>query len=136
MKQTMVALLAGLLFGAGLALSGMVDPWRVQRFLDVLGQWDPTLAFVMAGALVPMAAAWRVRRRLERPFIDAHFDLPGTDKLDARLICGAVLFGVGWGIAGLCPGPAVAGLAIAPASAAFFVVAMLSGMVLERLVTR
>ncbi|RYF97683.1 MAG: YeeE/YedE family protein [Caulobacteraceae bacterium] len=136
MKQSLIALFAGTLFGAGLALSGMADPRRVQGFLDLLGPWDPTLAFVMAGALMPMAIAWVVQKRLEKPFADAHFNLPGTTMLDARLMLGAILFGVGWGIAGLCPGPAVAGLALAPASAAIFVIAMLAGMVLERLSAR
>jgi len=135
-KRILVALLAGTLFGAGLAWSGMADPQRVQGFLDLLGDWDPTLAFVMAGALIPMAIAWPIQKRLEKPFADAHFQLPGTTKLDAKLASGAILFGIGWGIAGLCPGPAVTGLAIAPASAALFVIAMLAGMVLERMSTR
>jgi uncharacterized protein len=135
-KQVVIALIAGTLFGAGLALSGMADPQRVQGFLDLLGRWDPTLAFVMAGALIPMAVAWAVQRRLEKPFADAHFNLPGTSEIDTRLILGAILFGVGWGIAGLCPGPAVAGLTIAPAGAAAFVIAMLVGMAIERLSTR
>lgn len=136
MKRSLVALFAGTLFGAGLALSGMADPRRVQRFLDLLGEWDPTLAFVMAGALIPMAIAWLIQKRLEKPLADAHFDLPGTSRLDTKLAFGAILFGIGWGIAGLCPGPAVAGLAIAPASAAIFVVAMLAGMILERVSPR
>lgn len=136
MTRLFIASIAGALFGAGLAWSGMADPQRVQGFLDLLGYWDPTLAFVMAGALIPMAIAWPIQRRLEKPFADVQFDLPGTTKLDVRLALGAVLFGIGWGIAGLCPGPAVAGLAIAPASAAVFVAAMLAGMALERLTSR
>lgn len=136
MKRSLVALFSGTLFGAGLALSGMADPRRVQGFLDLLGEWDPTLAFVMAGALIPMAIAWPIQKRLEKPLADAHFDLPGTSRLDTKLALGAILFGVGWGIAGLCPGPAVAGLAIAPASAVIFVIAMLAGMVLERVSPR
>jgi uncharacterized membrane protein YedE/YeeE len=132
-SRILVALLAGTLFGAGLAWSGLADPSRVQGFLDVLGRWDPTLAFVMAGAILPMALAWLAQKRLAKPFADAKFELPGTTKIDARLAFGAVLFGVGWGIAGLCPGPAVAGLAIQPGSAVLFVIAMLSGMFLERM---
>jgi uncharacterized protein len=135
-KRKLVALFAGTLFGVGLALSDMVDPQRVRSFLDLFGDWDPTLAFVMGGAVIPMAAAWLVRKRMEKPFADAHFDLPGTTKLDTRLAAGAVLFGMGWGIAGLCPGPAVAGLAIAPASAGTFVVAMLAGMLIHRVTSR
>jgi len=134
--RLVVALAAGTLFGAGLAIGGMLDPARVQGFLDLFGAWDPTLAFVMGGAVIPMALAWQVRKRMARPFADAHFDLPGTRKLDAKLATGAVLFGMGWGIGGLCPGPGVAALAIQPASAAVFVAAMLAGMVIHRLTTR
>lgn len=134
MKRSIIALIAGSLFGAGLAFSGMADPQRVQSFLDLFGHWDPTLAFVMGGAMVPMAIAWVVQRRLEKPFADAHFDLPGTTKLDGKLATGAVLFGMGWGISGLCPGPALADLTIAPAKAAIVVLAMFGGMALHRFV--
>jgi uncharacterized membrane protein YedE/YeeE len=136
MKQAAIALLAGLLFGAGLAYSGMGDPARVQAFLDLLGNWDPTLAFVMGGAMIPMAIAWIIQKRMARPIACDRFDLPGTTLLDRKLVAGAVLFGAGWGIGGLCPGPAVADLAIAPASAAIFVAAMLAGMGLHRLSVR
>lgn len=136
MRQFAVALVSGLLFGAGLAWGGMADPARVQGFLDLLGTWDPTLAFVMGGALIPMALAWAWQKRLEKPFADAHFDLPGTTKLDGKLALGAVLFGAGWGLSGLCPGPAVAGLAIAPAEVWPFILAMLGGMALHRLSSR
>ncbi len=136
MNRALVALFAGSLFGAGLAWSGMADPQRIRGFLDLFGNWDPTLAFVMGGALIPMAIAWPVQKRLEKPFADAHFDLPATARLDTSLAIGSVLFGAGWGIGGLCPGPAVAGLAIAPASAAIFVIAMLAGMLLHRVTTR
>lgn len=135
MIRILVALFAGALFGAGLAWSGMADPHRVQSFLDLFGDWDPTLAFVMIGAMIPMAIAWLIQKRLEKPFADAHFDVPGTSKLDGRLAAGSILFGIGWGIAGLCPGPAVAGLALAPAGAFIFVVAMVAGMVVHRLAT-
>ncbi len=133
--QALLALVSGLLFGAGLALSGMADPARVRAFLDVMGAWDPTLAFVMGGALVPMGIAWRVKRRLERPLTAASFEVPATTQLDVRLLGGAALFGVGWGIAGLCPGPAIADLALEPANAALFVAAMLAGMALHRVLT-
>ncbi len=131
-RQTIVALASGLLFGAGLAISGMADPARVRAFLDIFGAWDPTLAFVMAGALVPMAIAWRVRAHLSQPVAAAAYDLPDTRHVDGRLIAGAVVFGIGWGVAGLCPGPAVVGLALDPARALLFVVAMLAGMALHR----
>lgn len=136
MMQTLIALIAGALFGAGLVLSGMADPARVRGFLDLMGRWDPTLAFVMGGALIPMILAWQIQKRFEKPFADARFHLPDTNRIDARLLIGAILFGVGWGVAGLCPGPALAGLAIAPASAVILLVAMLAGMIVERMSTR
>jgi uncharacterized membrane protein YedE/YeeE len=134
--RIVLALLSGALFGAGLAVSGMTDPIRVRGFLDLLGSWDPTLVFVMAGAILPMALAWIVRKRIERPFADRAFNIPETRSLDGKLAVGAVLFGIGWGLGGLCPGPAVASLALAPAAAAPFVLAMLVGMALHRLTTR
>jgi len=132
-RQTMVALFAGALFGAGLAVSGMVDPQRVRAFLDLFGHWDPTLAFVMAGAIVPMAIAWRVRIRMTRPLAAPAFALPETRRIEPALLAGATLFGIGWGVAGLCPGPAIADLAIAPGPASIFVAAMLIGMIGHRL---
>ena len=137
MSRPLIALIAGILFGAGLAHSGMADPTRVRSFLDLFGgRWDPTLAFVMGGAIVPMALAWTIRRRMTAPLADGSFALPETSEITPRLIGGAVIFGIGWGIAGLCPGPALADLAIRPLLAAPFVVAMLAGFVLHRLVDR
>jgi uncharacterized membrane protein YedE/YeeE len=134
MGRALIALSAGILFGAGLAHSGMSDPARVRAFLDLFGgAWDPTLAFVMGGAIVPMALAWRVRKRLDRPIADTSFSLPTTSGITLPLIGGSTLFGIGWGIAGLCPGPAIADLAIAPVPAAIFVAAMFGGMILHRL---
>ena len=134
-KQTVVALLSGTLFGTGLAYSGMSDPSRVRAFLDLFGgAWDPTLAFVMAGAILPMSIAWVVRPRVARPLADSRYWVPETTGINRTLIAGAMLFGIGWGIAGLCPGPALADLAIAPAPAATFVVAMIAGMLLHRLI--
>lgn len=136
MKQTVIALAAGLIFGAGLAISGMADPQRVQAFLDLFGAWDPTLAFVMGGAMIPMAIAWRIQRRMAAPVAVSRFELPGTNKIDRKLAIGALIFGAGWGIGGLCPGPAIADLAIAPAPAATFVAAMLAGMAVHRFALR
>jgi len=135
-KQTAIALAAGLIFGAGLAVSGMADPQRVQAFLDLFGAWDPTLAFVMGGAMIPMAIAWAVQRRMAAPVAASRFDLPGTNRIDPRLAIGALIFGAGWGIGGLCPGPAIADLAIAPAPAAMFIAAMLAGMAVHRFAIR
>jgi hypothetical protein len=133
MRPIAFALIAGALFGAGLAVSGMADPQRVRGFLDLFGAWDPTLAFVMGGALIPMAIAWRIQKRMPSPMAAERFALPTVRDLDPRLIGGAALFGIGWGIAGLCPGPAITDLAVAPVPAAIFVVAMLGGMILHRL---
>src|SRR5690606_19836790 len=118
-------LVSGLLFGAGLTISGMTDPARVRGFLDVFGDWDPTLAFVMGGAVVVMAVAWRIRTGMARPVFGEKFSLPDRKDLDGRLIVGAVLFGIGWGTAGLCPGPGLASLVLSPFNAAVFVGAML-----------
>ena len=132
MKQLLVALIAGSLFGASLAFSGMADPARVQGFLDLFGRWDPTLAFVMGGAMTPMAIAWIIQRRLEKPFAGEQFSLPGTTLIDRKLTIGAVLFGTGWGISGLCPGPGFADLAFNPLPALAFVAALLAGMIEHR----
>lgn len=131
-----LSLLSGTLFGAGLALSGMMDPSRVRGFLDVFGGWDPTLGFVMGGALAVMAIAWFFQRRMPKPVAAERFELPGTHLIDTRLVAGAALFGIGWGLGGLCPGPALASLAVNPAPAAVFVAAMVSGMALLRVFDR
>ena len=128
MRTALISLVSGVLFGAGLALGGMTDPARVRGFLDIFGDWDPTLAFVMGGAVIVMAIAWRIVARLAEPIFAGEFHLPTKSDLTPRLIGGAALFGVGWGIAGLCPGPGIAALVIEPAAAAIFVVAMLAGM--------
>jgi uncharacterized protein len=130
--QCLTSLLAGLLFGAGLAVSGMIDPARVRGFLDLFGNWDSTLAFVMGGAIVPMAIAWGIKARMQSPLVADDFNLPDTREIDRKLATGAVLFGAGWGISGLCPGPALADLAIAPIPALIFVTAMVAGMGLHR----
>jgi len=133
-RTTLPSLLSGILFGAGLALGGMTDPARVRGFLDLFGAWDPTLAFVMGGAVIVMAVAWRMVARMPQPWLAEAFHLPTRADLTPRLIGGAALFGVGWGIAGLCPGPGIAALVIEPMSAAVFVAAMLIGMAAVRLV--
>jgi uncharacterized membrane protein YedE/YeeE len=111
-KKNFVALVSGTLFGFGLALSEMVNPDRVLNFLDLLGQWDPTLAFVMAGAIPVSAIGYLLIRKRESPLFDERFRVPDSREIDKKLIGGAVLFGVGWGIAGYCPGPAVAMLSL------------------------
>ena len=132
----LLALLSGSIFGWGLALSGMMNPARVRGFLDIFGAWDPTLAFVMGGAMAVMGLAWLARRRMTAPLATDSFNLPGTQLLDRRLIGGAALFGAGWGLAGLCPGPAIASLATSFVPAAIFVASMAAGMLLFRIVDR
>jgi uncharacterized membrane protein YedE/YeeE len=127
-RKLLPPLVSGTLFGAGLTISGMTDPARVRGFLDVFGVWDPTLVFVMGGAVLVMAVAWRIRRRMGSPIFAERFSLPDRNDLDGRLIAGSILFGIGWGIAGLCPGPAIASLALSPLSVLPFVLAMLAGM--------
>jgi hypothetical protein len=134
MRDILVPLVSGTVFGAGLTVGGMTDPARVRGFLDLFGAWDPTLAFVMGGAVLVMALAWVVQRRMQRPAFAESFSLPDRSDLTPRLVGGSALFGIGWGIAGLCPGPGFAALAIAPGSAAIFVAAMLAGMLMVRLV--
>lgn len=134
--RIILALLSGALFGAGLAFSGMADPMRVRAFLDLFGVWDPTLAFVMGGAMIPMALAWAIQRRIERPLADTAFTLPDTREIDGKLALGAILFGIGWSIGGLCPGPAIASLSLAPGDVAPFVLAMLGGMAIHRIIIR
>lgn len=129
-ERVVLPLLSGLLFGAGLTIGGMVDPARVRGFLDITGSWDPTLAFVMGGAVAVMAIAWTVQRRMARPLFAGKFSLPERQDLDGRLIGGSVLFGIGWGIAGICPGPAIANLALVPLQTLPFVGAMIAGMAL------
>lgn len=125
--------LSGLLFGAGLALGGMTDPARVRGFLDLFGDWDPTLAFVMGGAVLVMAIAWRFVPRMAHPVFSEKFALPDTSDITLPLVGGAALFGIGWGLAGLCPGPGFAVLAIAPKQAAVFCISLLAGMALHKL---
>lgn len=131
-REAIPALLSGVIFGAGLALGGMTDPARVRGFLDLFGDWDPTLAFVMGGAVLVMAIVWRIQPRLVRPLFAESFAVPSRRDLTPSLIGGAVLFGIGWGIAGLCPGPGLAALAIEPLSAGIFVASLLIGMAIAR----
>lgn len=126
--RALAALVAGLVFGLGLALSGMLDPARVRGFLDVGGAWDPSLAFVLGGALAVSGIGYAAARRLERPALDSGFDWPRRTRIDPPLILGAVLFGIGWGLSGFCPGPAVAGLSTGAIPVLVFVAAMLAGM--------
>ncbi len=128
MNSKIASLVAGLLFGIGLTLAQMVNPAKVLNFLDLAGSWDPSLAFVLGGATVTAAIGFRLVGQRATPLFADDFKLPTASAIDRPLIVGAALFGVGWGLVGLCPGPAIAALAIAPSKVAIFVVAMLSGM--------
>jgi len=130
--QVLAALACGIVFGAGLAVGGLTNAAEVLAFLDVAGSWDGTLGFVMAGALAVNAAAYAMTRWRARPLWDDAFALPARRELDAPLLGGAALFGVGWGMVGLCPGPALASLARGEPEVAVFVAAMVAGMLLQR----
>jgi len=134
MRATLAALSGGILFGAGLALSDMINPARVLAFLDLAGTWDPTLALVMAGAVLASAVGYIVARRLQRPWFGTSFFIPENRRLDRQLIAGAALFGAGWGLVGFCPGPALAALIFGLWQPWLFAAAMLIGMALQRMV--
>lgn len=126
--SALMSLLAGLVFGVGLIVSGMSDPAKVLAFLDVAGAWDPSLAFVMAGAIGVGIGAFALARRRERSWLGTEIRLPASGRIDRRLVGGSLLFGIGWGIAGFCPGPALVALGAGLPKALVFVAAMVVGM--------
>lgn len=130
MKRNLYALLAGGLFGAGLFTSGMTDTAKVQGWLDLFGAWDPTLAFVLTGAILPMALAWRIGRRREVALLGDPIPASGDARVSLNLVTGSFIFGAGWGLAGLCPGPAVASLSYNGVGGIVFLAAMATGMLL------
>jgi uncharacterized membrane protein YedE/YeeE len=127
MAQISVAFAVGMIFAVGLAVSEMINPARVIGFLDVAGRWDPTLLLVMAGALAVTVPIFPVILRRRRPWLAPQFSLPNKTRIDAPLILGAVIFGAGWGLAGFCPGPALAALASGSPEVVLFVIAMIVG---------
>ena len=127
--RIILALVAGSLFGAGPHISGMTDTTKVQGFLNFFGAWDLTLVFVMNGAIIPMAIAWRMVLG-RAPLVGGSFAPAPDPALDRRLIAGSILFGVGWGLIGLCPGPAIASLTYGGWTSALFMIAMLGGMIM------
>lgn len=133
-NRILASILCGILFGIGLVVSDMVNPARVLAFLDVAGNWDPSLAFVMGGALIPSSLAYAIKRSRSRPAFDTEFHVPANRSIDTRLVLGAALFGLGWGLVGLCPGPAIASLVTLRWEAGLFAVAMLAGMFTYRIV--
>ena len=135
-KLSLAALASGALFGTGLAMSGMTDPRRVLGFLDLLGDFDPTLMFVLGGAVATTMLLFRFVLRRGSPVLTDTFHLSTLKGVDRRLLGGAAIFGIGWGIAGYCPGPALAGLGVGSIEALWFVPALLAGLLLHRLVNR
>ncbi|HQT75975.1 MAG TPA: YeeE/YedE family protein [Rhodopila sp.] len=140
MPRLILALIAGALFGLGLTISQMINPAKVLGFLDFAGNWDPSLAFVLASAVAVAAAGFALARRRSAPLLDSRFVVPSKTHLDGRLLTVAVLFGIGWGLIGYCPGPALASLSVGGLGSGIFVIAMLVGMfgfvVLDRRLTR
>jgi hypothetical protein len=133
MNRILAALAAGLVFGLGIAVSGMGNPAKVLNFFDPLGTWDPSLAFVMGGALATAATGYRlVFGARKAPLFDTRFHLPASTAIDTRLVGGSALFGVGWGIAGFCPGGAIPALGFAPWPTALFLISMAGGIWLAR----
>jgi uncharacterized membrane protein YedE/YeeE len=131
--QILVALLSGILFGAGLAISGMANPAKVLNFFDIAGTWDPSLALVMAGALAVTLVGYRLVLRRAAPIFAQKFHVPSASHIDMRLIGGAALFGLGWGLSGFCPGPAIASLTTLSMQPVIFIIAMLAGMLVAKL---
>jgi hypothetical protein len=136
MSRVLISLLCGLIFGVGLIISQMSNPAKVIGFLDISGQWDPSLAFVMGGAVAVFTIAYRLALRRHAPLFDKSFRVPEKTRLDKPLIIGSLLFGVGWGFAGFCPGPAIVSSGFGDPRVWAFVVTMLAGMVLVRKLRR
>lgn len=134
MKLSLSTFIAGLIFGAGLTVSQMVNPTKVIAFLDITGDWDPSLAFVMGGALLVTFIGYKFVLKSRTPFFDERFRLPTRKDIDGPLIIGAALFGIGWGLAGLCPGPALASLSFAGQNGLIFVASMLGSIAAFRMV--
>ncbi|MCP5396550.1 MAG: YeeE/YedE family protein [Sphingomonadaceae bacterium] len=134
--RAFASFIAGLVFGLGLVISGMTSPDKVFGFLDIAGQWDPSLAFVMGGAVMTATPIFWLARRRAKPVVSASFDTPPKTPVDRRLLGGAVLFGIGWGLSGICPGPALVSAAITPLAIGGFVIAMVVGIVFSSRVLR
>jgi uncharacterized membrane protein YedE/YeeE len=134
--QTLVAFAVGLIFGCGLILAGMTNPAKVIAFLDLAGPWDPSLALVMGGAMAVASAAFALARSRARSLLGLPMQLPTLKTIDRKLVLGSVAFGIGWGLGGLCPGPALVALASGRHEALVFVAAMLAGMAIHEISSR
>jgi len=136
MKYQVSSFLSGLIFGFGLLLSGMANPEKVLGFLDIAGLWDPSLAFVMGGAVLVGTVSFAFARRRTLSFLGLNMNIPGNRQIDKRLVLGSLTFGVGWGIAGICPGPGIVGLGAGETKAFVFVAAMIAGMILFNIIEK
>ena len=136
MKFSLASLFAGLVFGLGLIVSGMANPEKVLGFLDIAGAWDPSLAFVMGGVIMVGVVAFAVARKRTLSFLGFHMKMPTSNHIDKRLILGGLMFGIGWGIAGFCPGPGLVALGAGEIKAAVFVAAMVAGMGIFEVIER
>jgi len=123
----LVSLFCGIIFGIGLVISQMINPVKVLGFLNLFGEWDPSLAFVMVGALIVSSPLFHLFKNREKPIFSSSFSISNKKEIDQKLIFGSILFGAGWGLVGLCPGPAITSIALLNASSAIFVVSMFSG---------
>ncbi|MGC6475192.1 MAG: DUF6691 family protein [Parvibaculales bacterium] len=130
--QLLISLISGVLFGLGLSISGMLNPQKVQGFLDIAGAWDPSLAFVMGGGLMVNLAGILLMKKRGTPFLAQGFHMPTSTLIDKRLVLGAVLFGAGWALAGLCPGPAIASLAMLTPDIGLFFLCMVAGLLVAQ----
>jgi len=136
MKYSVTSLLAGLIFGLGLMVSGMANPEKVLGFLDIAGLWDPSLAFVMGGAIIVGLVAFAVARRRTLSFLGFTMKMPANKRIEPRLVIGSMMFGIGWGIAGFCPGPALVALGAGEIKAVVFVASMVAGMMAFEVIER
>lgn len=136
MKYSLTSLFSGLVFGLGLIVSGMANPEKILSFLDIAGLWDPSLAFVMVGAIAVGLLAFAVARKRTLSFLGFNMKLPSNNRIDGRLVVGSMMFGIGWGIAGFCPGPALVALGAAEIKAVVFVVSMVAGMMAFEMIER
>ena len=136
MKRKLVALISGLLFGLSLSISEMINPRKVLGFLDVSGTWDPSLIFVLGAGLIITFLSLRLIPKMDRPILDEKFRLPTKREIDSKLAGGAIIFGIGWGLVGYCPGPAIASLAYGQTESVIFLVALFLGLNVDRLYRR
>lgn len=132
MKRQLIVFASGLLFAIGLGVAEMTRPEKVLGFLDIFGNWDPSLAFVMGGAIVVYTIALQIQKRLHKPIFDVKFRIPTRRDIDVKLLAGAATFGVGWGLAGFCPGPGIVAAAATVTPALFFLPALIGGMMLHK----